>query len=385
MADIFISYAKEDQSRARLLAALLEAQGYTVWWDTSLLSGDNFRRRIMTELGKARAVIVIWTRNSVASDWVQSEAGRGHASRVLIPLKAADVEYGDIPPPFDTLHTEPIEAEDKIVAAVIAQLARPESNPTPVSRLSKQLRHQMIAWVGAAGGALTLFTNLGALVQLSGWAKWIVASWLDWTRAFWEWISGLLGISIPPYLQRDLTFMLFLLIVAVGSHINYALLTGDRSMPLFKFGNVIGWHALAACAWLVGYMVAGYYFMSFLYYQAGVPYETLSLLNTMFNFLLIMVFVFLLVFRWPRSSAINTAFAIGIIGTIFFEASFAGDTAGELAAENLVYRFALLLALSLLCILVAPPILFHRRLWTLLGFLVLLVLGNEVAKLGLTA
>jgi hypothetical protein len=31
MADIFISYAKEDQSQARLLAALLEAQGYTVW------------------------------------------------------------------------------------------------------------------------------------------------------------------------------------------------------------------------------------------------------------------------------------------------------------------------------------------------------------------
>jgi hypothetical protein len=105
----------------------------------------------------------------------------------------------------------------------------------------------------------------------------------------------------------------------------------------------------------------------------------------MFNFVLIVVFVYLLVFRWPRSSAINSAFAIGIIGTIFFEAAFARDTGGELTQESLALRFIPLLVLSLLCILVAPPMLFHRRLWTLLALLVLLVLGNEAAKLGLNA
>jgi hypothetical protein len=56
LADIFISYANEDRPRAKLLAAMLEAEGYTVWWDASLLTGENFRKRIMTELARARAV-----------------------------------------------------------------------------------------------------------------------------------------------------------------------------------------------------------------------------------------------------------------------------------------------------------------------------------------
>jgi hypothetical protein len=87
MADIFISYAKADQEQVRLLAAFLEAHGYSVWWDSSLLSGENFRHVIMTELAHARLALVLWTETSTQSDWVQSEAGRAHADRKLIPLK----------------------------------------------------------------------------------------------------------------------------------------------------------------------------------------------------------------------------------------------------------------------------------------------------------
>lgn len=61
MADIFISYSKMDHDEARMLAAFLEAEGYSVWWDTNLISGEAFRKTIMTELGRARAAIVIWS------------------------------------------------------------------------------------------------------------------------------------------------------------------------------------------------------------------------------------------------------------------------------------------------------------------------------------
>src|SRR5215468_57161 len=125
MADIFISYSKQDQDEAHLLAAFLEAEGYSVWWDTSLLSGDSFRKVIMTELGRARAVIVAWTENSIQSDWVMSEAGRAHADRKLIPVKARTVSYKDIPPPFDNMHVENIDDQEKILGAVVAQLAKP--------------------------------------------------------------------------------------------------------------------------------------------------------------------------------------------------------------------------------------------------------------------
>jgi TIR domain len=132
MADIFVSYAKTDRSLALKLAAMLEAEGWKVWWDTSLTIGDDFRNEIMTELGRARAVIVIWTDTSIKSDWVRSEAGRAQADRKLIPVKVEHLTYKDLPPPFDVLHTENVGEEDKIKAAVVAQLAKPAVEPSPL-------------------------------------------------------------------------------------------------------------------------------------------------------------------------------------------------------------------------------------------------------------
>jgi hypothetical protein len=55
MADVFVSYAKADRSLASKLVAMLEAEGWKVWWDTSLAIGDDFRNEIMTELGRSRS------------------------------------------------------------------------------------------------------------------------------------------------------------------------------------------------------------------------------------------------------------------------------------------------------------------------------------------
>ena len=41
-----------------------------------------------------------------------------------------------------------------------------------------------------------------------------------------------------------------------------------------------------------------------------------------------------------------------------------------------------IIGLSIACLLVAAPVLFHKRLWMLLAAFVLLVVGNEVAKFG---
>ena len=87
MADIFISYSKKDAAEARFIAAQLEAQGYSVWWDTNLETGDEFRQEITKQLDDAKAVIVLWTENSVKSVWVNAEASRAHSDRKLVPLK----------------------------------------------------------------------------------------------------------------------------------------------------------------------------------------------------------------------------------------------------------------------------------------------------------
>jgi hypothetical protein len=41
MADIFISYSKADRPLALKLAAMLEAEGWKTWWDTSLIVVDD--------------------------------------------------------------------------------------------------------------------------------------------------------------------------------------------------------------------------------------------------------------------------------------------------------------------------------------------------------
>src|SRR5262249_48021835 len=163
-----------DRSLASKLVAMLEAEGWTVWWDTSLAIGDDFRNEIMTELGRARAVIVIWTDASIRSDWVRSEAGRAQADRKLIPVKLEHLTYKDLPPPFDVLHTENVGEDDKIRASVVAQLAKPEVQPSAATLLMKGFKWELLTWVGIVGGTLTLFTNLSAGLKLADWARVLV-------------------------------------------------------------------------------------------------------------------------------------------------------------------------------------------------------------------
>src|SRR5262245_9216283 len=221
MADIFISYAKTDRPLASKLAAMLEAEGWTTWWDTSLTIGDDFRNEIMTELGRARAVIVVWTDTSIKSDWVRSEAGRAQADRKLIPVKLAHLVYEDLPPPFDVLHTEDVGEEDKIKAAVVAQLAKPQVEPSAAALLAKGFKWELLTWWGIIGGAITLFTAISATLKLADWARVLVQHWKEWTHAFWVWAFGWLGIHLPPAWTPLLTFLSFGSFLAIGQAIKF--------------------------------------------------------------------------------------------------------------------------------------------------------------------
>lgn len=73
MADIFVSHSQKDREQVRLLAAFLEAEGYTVWWDKNLETADDFSEEVLKQLDLAKAVIVVWTENSVGSQFVRAE------------------------------------------------------------------------------------------------------------------------------------------------------------------------------------------------------------------------------------------------------------------------------------------------------------------------
>ena len=74
MIDVFISYKRDDRDDARAIAETLVADGYEVWWDILLLPGDRFRDEIVTVLEEAKAVVVLWSKEALKSDFVVDEA-----------------------------------------------------------------------------------------------------------------------------------------------------------------------------------------------------------------------------------------------------------------------------------------------------------------------
>jgi hypothetical protein len=115
---LFISYCREDPQPTRDLAAYLESEGYSVWWDTDLLSGQRFRDVIDRQLDVADAVIVIWTPHSIYSDWVISEADHANRDGKLIPLRTRDLDIWRIPKPYSTYQIDLIDDRAAVLAAV---------------------------------------------------------------------------------------------------------------------------------------------------------------------------------------------------------------------------------------------------------------------------
>jgi alpha-glucuronidase len=61
MAEIFISYAREDVEAARMLSDALEEHGFSVFWDRRIPAGKRFDDYIDEQLQAARCVIVVWS------------------------------------------------------------------------------------------------------------------------------------------------------------------------------------------------------------------------------------------------------------------------------------------------------------------------------------
>ncbi len=92
MADIFISYKKEDAGRVIRMVEALRAEGFDVWWDHGIQAGSEWDRSIHKELYAAKVVIAIWSKASVAAPWVKEEATVGKNRGVLLPARIDEVD-----------------------------------------------------------------------------------------------------------------------------------------------------------------------------------------------------------------------------------------------------------------------------------------------------
>jgi hypothetical protein len=74
MSDIFISYSHEDTAFVRDLVKPLEAEGFSVWWDHTIPPGKSWEDVIVGGIRDAKACLIIWSQDSIASRWVKDEA-----------------------------------------------------------------------------------------------------------------------------------------------------------------------------------------------------------------------------------------------------------------------------------------------------------------------
>ena len=86
MADVFISYKKEDRASAERIVAALRTEGFSVWWDDGLTPKAAWDSEIERELSEATAAVVLWTPLSTASDWVRTEAHFAQDRGKLVPV-----------------------------------------------------------------------------------------------------------------------------------------------------------------------------------------------------------------------------------------------------------------------------------------------------------
>jgi len=90
--NVFVSYAHEDRELTRQLVHALEHAGVNVWWDGLIAAGAQFADETERALVAASAVVVVWSRHSIASHWVRDEAAVGRDRSRLVPVSLDGTE-----------------------------------------------------------------------------------------------------------------------------------------------------------------------------------------------------------------------------------------------------------------------------------------------------
>jgi TIR domain len=137
MADIFISYARADREIAKVFADAFAAQEWTVWWDPEVSYGTQFDKVIEQEIGRAKCVVVLWSKRSAESPWVRTEASEGNQRSILVPIRIeADAK-------------EPLEFR-KLQTAELAGWGGDRENPT-FQRLLRDIGRIILSQASVGG------------------------------------------------------------------------------------------------------------------------------------------------------------------------------------------------------------------------------------------
>jgi len=166
LADVFISYARADETVARRVAKALEAAGLELWWDADLPAHRAYSEVIERNLDEAKAVVVLWSKTAAKSQWVRAEAD---VARNAGKLVQAQID-GTVPPiPFNQIQCadlkgwrgSPSQAGWAKLQASVEALVSGEERPQQARREAGLWdRIQPYRWAAAATLALIIAAGL---------------------------------------------------------------------------------------------------------------------------------------------------------------------------------------------------------------------------------
>ncbi len=170
MGHIFISYSHKDTKYAHELAGNLQSMGFEVWIDERLDYGAQWPQELQKQLDSCSAFILIMSRYSYASEWVQSELQR--AKRKLKPifpllldgdepwLSVESTQYYDV--------REAANPDPRFYSALKNVIA-----PLPTARTLQTPKGAGIKKPAADSSRLKIGIVVAILLSLAGGAIWI--------------------------------------------------------------------------------------------------------------------------------------------------------------------------------------------------------------------
>jgi hypothetical protein len=125
-ADVFLSYSSKDGAQIQRLADELEGKHLSVWYDQGLIAGQPYRDVLRQRIETVKAIVVLWTENSISSKWVKAEADLADQHNKLICLRDSKLEPTSIPMPFAANnHIVEFERLPELLEALALKGAKP--------------------------------------------------------------------------------------------------------------------------------------------------------------------------------------------------------------------------------------------------------------------
>lgn len=81
---IFLSYAREERTKARMVFNALGYQGWNVFMDEDIPNAERWGQYLSQKLDSVRCVLVLWSPAARISDWVLKEAGSGLRRKIIV-------------------------------------------------------------------------------------------------------------------------------------------------------------------------------------------------------------------------------------------------------------------------------------------------------------